>query len=89
MKRKSKIKILKDNDKESDSYTFVEKSIEISTFESNINQEQIGFEEKGESLDLDKIYKKKKVLTNQDMAKSSRGLKYTNPSQRNHSSVYE
>ncbi len=38
---------------------------------------------------LDKIYKKKKVLTNEDIAKSSKGLKFSNPSQRNHSSIYE
>ena len=38
---------------------------------------------------LNKIYKKKKVLTNEDDRKSSKGLKFSNPSQRNHSSIYE
>ncbi len=38
---------------------------------------------------LNKLYKKKKVLTNEDVRKASKGLKFNNPSQRNHSSVYE
>jgi hypothetical protein len=38
---------------------------------------------------LNKIYKKKKVLTNEDVRKASKGLKFSNPSQRNHSSIYE
>lgn len=39
--------------------------------------------------DLNKIRKKKKVLTNEDIKKASKGLKFNNPSQRNHSSIYE
>jgi hypothetical protein len=38
---------------------------------------------------LNKIYKKKKVLTNEDLRRASKGLKFNNPSQRNHSAVYE
>jgi hypothetical protein len=39
--------------------------------------------------DLNKIYKKKKVLIEEDVRKASKGLKFNNPSQRNHSSIYE
>ena len=39
--------------------------------------------------DLNEIRKKNKVLTNDDVRKASKGLKFNNPSQRNHSSVYE
>lgn len=38
---------------------------------------------------LNKMYKKKKVLTNEDVKKTSKGLQFSSPSQRNHSSVYE
>ncbi len=44
---------------------------------------------KPQQRNLDEIYKKKKVLTNEDMVKSSKGLKFSNPSLRNHSSIYE
>ena len=39
--------------------------------------------------DLNQIYKKKKVLIKEDVRKASKGLKFNNPSQRNHSSIYE
>ena len=32
---------------------------------------------------------RRRVLTNEDIRKTSKGLKFNNPSQRNHSSVYE
>jgi hypothetical protein len=34
-------------------------------------------------------YKKKKVMQKKNNNKTNLGLKYTNPSQRNHSSIYE
>ncbi|MER5175797.1 MAG: hypothetical protein ABJB73_08490 [Candidatus Nitrosocosmicus sp.] len=34
-------------------------------------------------------YKKKKVMNKSGIANSSRGLKFLNQSQRNHSSIYE
>ena len=37
----------------------------------------------------DEKYKKKKALNKDEIAKSGRGLKFLNYSQRNHSSVYE
>ncbi len=90
MRKKSKIRIIKGN-LDNDSYTFV-KDLDSSSQNSELQQNGM---ETGENIEvteienLDKIYKKKKVLTNEDMAKSSKGLKFSNPSQRNHSSIYE
>lgn len=93
MKKKSKIRILKDNQKSYDSYTFVTDDIDnFSTKNSEVFPRNNEFEENTEATnvdDLNKIYKKKKTLTNEDMVKSSKGLKFSKPSQRNHSSVYE
>ena len=91
MRKKSKIRIIKGN-LDNDSYTFVKDLDSSST--QNLELQLNGMET-GENIEvteienLDKIYKKKKVLTNEDMAKSSKGLKFSNPSQRNHSSIYE
>lgn len=91
MRKKSKIRIIKGN-LDNDSYTFVKDLDSSSTQNSEL---QLNGMETGENIEvteienLDKIYKKKKVLTNEDMAKSSKGLKFSNPSQRNHSSIYE
>jgi hypothetical protein len=38
---------------------------------------------------IEEKYKKKKVMNKEEIAKSSKGLKFLNQSQRNHSSVYE
>jgi hypothetical protein len=91
MKKKSKIRVLKDNQKD-DSYTFV-MDLDLSSnhnlqgpLKSKESEENTG------AIDVDnlnKIYKKKKVLTNEDVRKASKGLKFSNPSQRNHSSIYE
>lgn len=91
MKKKSKIRIINGN-LDKDSYTFVKEIDSSSTQNSELHLNGM---ETGENIEvteienLDKIYKKKKVLTNEDMAKSSKGLKFSNPSQRNHSSIYE
>lgn len=91
MKKKSKIRILKD-DQNDDSYTFVI-DLDLSTnHDLKVHQNSKESEEiTGATVvdNLDKIYKKKKVLTNEDVRKSSKGLKFSNPSQRNHSSIYE
>jgi hypothetical protein len=50
--------------------------------ETNIEEQNV-LEKKEEK------YKKKKVMTKSDNTNSSRGLKFLNQSQRNHSSVYE
>jgi hypothetical protein len=91
MKKKSKIRILKDNQND-DSYTFVI-DLDLSTnHDLKVHQNSKEAEEiTGATVvdNLNKIYKKKKVLTNEDVRKSSKGLKFSNPSQRNHSSIYE
>jgi len=88
MKNKTKIRIIKDK-ANNDSYTFLSESKPPSILESNKYLNDTEINEKTTTENLDEIYKKKKVLTNQDMAKSSKGLKFSNPSQRNHSSIYE
>jgi hypothetical protein len=91
MKKKSKIRVLKDNQND-DSYTFV-MDLDLSLnhdLQGPLNSKES--EENTEATDVDnlnKIYKKKKVLTNEDVRKASKGLKFSNPSQRNHSSIYE
>ncbi len=90
MKKKSKIRVLKDNQSDN-SYTFVMDSKQ--SIDRNIKAQQTS-KETEESYtratdedNLNKIYKKKKVF--EDLRKASKGLKFNNPSQRNHSSVYE
>jgi len=92
MKKKSKIRVLKDNQSD-DSYTFV---MDLKQpIDRNLKAQQTSKETEESNTamtdddDLNKIYKKKKVLTNEDVRKASKGLKFNNPSQRNHSSVYE
>ena len=93
MKRKSKIRVLKDNQKSDDNYTFVTNDISFSATQSakaSLNSKEA--EDDTEATDvnnLNEIRKKKKVLTNEDVRKASKGLKFNNPSQRNHSSIYE
>jgi hypothetical protein len=94
MKKKSKIRILKDSHKNDDSYTFIMDDISFTsthTANTSLNSKE-GEEDTGAidvTDDLNEIRKKKKVLTNEDVRKASTGLKFNNPSQRNHSSVYE
>ena len=91
MKKKSKIRVLKDKPMDA-SYTFVV-DLDLSSdgnLQRPLNSKEA--EDNTESTDVDnlnEIYKKKKVLTNEDLRKASKGLKFNNPSQRNHSSVYE
>ncbi|HET6589341.1 MAG TPA: hypothetical protein VFG45_04170 [Candidatus Nitrosocosmicus sp.] len=79
-----KIRILK-NDKKVDYGTFLNEmdpqSIQTVNDPKNNSIEQM---DDGEPNDK---YKKKKVMNKNNV--SNRGLKYLNPSQRNHSSVYE
>ena len=93
MKKKLKIKILKDNQKSDNSFTFVIDDTglfstqnvkdSLNSKKTEDNTEMTGVD------DLNKIRKKKNVLTNDDVRKASKGLKFNNPSQRNHSSIYE
>lgn len=88
MKKKSKIRVIKDDTSISDGYTFLSNDFP-STTSSDMHANPLGIEGDKDSEKLDKVHKKKKVLTNEDMVKSSKGLKFNKPSQRNHSSVYE
>jgi hypothetical protein len=92
MKKKSKIRVLRDNQND-DSYTFV---IDLKqSIDRNLKAKQTikETEESNTAVtdedDLNQIYKKKKVLIEEDVKKASKGLKFNNPSQRNHSSIYE
>ncbi len=91
MKKKSKIRVLKDNQND-DSYTFV-MDLDLSSnhnLQGPLNSKDSEGNIGATDVDnLNKIYKKKKVLTNDDVRKASKGLKFSNPSQRNHSSIYE
>lgn len=92
MKKKSKIRVLKDNQKSDDSYTFVTNDISLSSQNAKTSLNSKKAEDNTGATDVDnqnKIHKKKKVLTNEDVRKASKGLKFNNPSQRNHSSIYE
>jgi len=88
MKNKTKIRIIKDK-ANNDSYTFLNKSEPPSVLQSKKYLGEIEINEKTTTENLDEIYKKKKVLTNEEFSKSPKGLKFSNPSQRNHSSIYE
>lgn len=93
MKKKSKIRVLKDIQKNDDNYTFVNDDIRLPIIQSakaSLNNKEVEDNVEATNVDdLNEIRKKKKVLTNEDVRKSSKGLKFNNPSQRNHSSVYE
>ncbi|MDF0682371.1 MAG: hypothetical protein P0116_15550 [Candidatus Nitrosocosmicus sp.] len=82
---KKKIRIIKNNDR-MDQGTFFEPN--SATFEpTNTHLESKRDDQVREkTTDKDKD-KKKKVANKKDT--TSRGLKYINPSQRNHSSIYE
>lgn len=84
MMKKKKIRILKNNDKV-DHGTFLNEEDFSSTPTSDYSENN-SIDQDSESQLKDK-YKKKKVMNKNDV--SNRGLKYLNPSQRNHSSVYE
>jgi hypothetical protein len=87
--KKENVKIL-NNKTNSDNYTFINNEDIISQHSSitylksdNNTEEQDMIGKKEEN------YKKKKVMSKSENANSIRGLKFANPSQRNHSSIYE
>jgi hypothetical protein len=91
---KKNVKIIKSYDKKNiGNYTFIDKDIDIDMtgFDqnsvSNVNNDSS--DEKDLLKEIHKKYKKK-VLSKKEINKSAiKGLKFSNPSQRNHSSVYE
>lgn len=85
----SKIKIIKDN-KESDySYTFVDDLSNIySDSSTDLDLNSNDKEDKKIKIKRRTNNKNKNILDKKDN-QSFKGLKYSKPSQRNHSSVYE
>jgi hypothetical protein len=91
---KKNVKIIKSYDKKNiGNYTFIDKDIDINMSgfhqnpESNVNNDSS--DEKYSMKDIHKNYKKK-VLSKKEINNNAiKGLKFSNPSQRNHSSVYE
>lgn len=81
---KKKIRILK-NDKRVDHGTFLNDTDPLSVQTVN-DLENNSIEQVGNGEPDDK-YKKKKVVNKNNV--SNKGLKYLNPSLRNHSSIYE
>lgn len=81
---KKKIRILK-NDKSVDFGTFLNEvdSLSIQTV-NDLENKSI---EQGNDDEPNDKYKRKKVMNKNSVSNS--GLKYLNPSQRNHSSIYE
>lgn len=88
MNKKPKIKIIKYNTRNSESCTFLNHEFS-STTSSDMQEDDRKFDENTGAEQFDKLHKKKRGLIKEDMAKSSKGLKFTKPSQRNHSSIYE
>ena len=95
MKKKKNIKIIKSNDKKNidGNYTFIDKDNDIDMTLSNQNSisnvKNESIEEQSLTKEIDEKYKKK-VLSKKEINNNAiKGLKFTKPSQRNHSSVYE
>jgi hypothetical protein len=89
--KKENVKILY-NKTNSDNYTFIINE-DIISQQSSITYLKSENENNGEEQDMigkkEENYKKKKVMSKSENANSIRGLKFANPSQRNHSSIYE
>jgi hypothetical protein len=87
--KKENVKIL-NNKTNSDNYTFINNEDIISQYSSIT---YLKSDNNTEELDMigkkEENYKKKKVMSKSENANSIRGLKFANPSQRNHSSIYE
>ncbi len=90
MKKIKKIKIL-DNKSNIGNYTFLNDGNLLPQQSSSNSYLKDGSVDEGQTAikKIDEKYKKKKVMNKEEIAKSSKGLKFLNQSQRNHSSVYE
>ncbi|MBA3285755.1 MAG: hypothetical protein H0U27_11940 [Nitrosopumilus sp.] len=84
-----KVKIL-DKKINSENYTFLDDA-NIPSQQSSIPHLRDESAGDGETTikKTDEKYKQKKVMNKHEIAKVSKGLKFLNQSQRNHSSVYE
>ena len=85
---KKKIKILKDQS-DNGSYTFLNEEDALSLKPFDMFQGNNDMHKKIDKQRYEERHKKKKAADKEDRAKSPRGLKFSNPSQRNHSSIYE
>jgi hypothetical protein len=85
---KKKIKILKDKS-DSGSYTFLNEENAFSPKPHDVFQGNDELHKKTDKEKFEEKHKKKKAANKEGMAKSQKGLKFSNPSQRNHSSIYE
>jgi len=84
---KKKIKIIKDNS-DNGSYTFLNEENVFSPKPNGVFQGNNDFK-KTDKEKFEEKHKKKKAANKEGLAKSQKGLKFGNPSQRNHSSIYE
>lgn len=84
-----KVKILKNNDSYNNStfVTEVDRGLGIQTPNINLDNNNNNMLDLTKEDKLEVKYKEKKVMNKKDGF--NRGLKYSAPSQRNHSSVYE
>ncbi len=85
---KKKIKILKDKS-DNGNYTFLNEDNAFSPKPCDMSLDNNNFYNKTDKEKFEEKHKKKKAASKEGMAKSPKGLKFSNPSQRNHSSVYE
>ncbi|MDP8906899.1 MAG: hypothetical protein M3M88_05210 [Thermoproteota archaeon] len=85
---KKKIKILKDKS-DNRSYTFLNEENAFSPKPHDVLQGDNELYKKTDKGKFEEKHKKKKAVNRDDVAKSTKGLKFSNPSQRNHSSIYE
>lgn len=90
MKKIKKIKIL-DNKSNIGNYTFLNDENLLPQQSPSTSYLKDGSVDEVQTAikKIDEKYKKKKVMNKEEIAKSSKGLKFLNQSQRNHSSVYE
>ncbi len=91
MKKNKRIKILK-NKPNIGNYTFIDDNTD--TLPPNqhplINEKNEPFKEQSILNQVGEKYKKKKVMNKDEINNNpSKGLKFANQSQRNHSSIYE
>ncbi len=85
---KKKIKILKDKS-DNGSYTFLNEDKAFSLKPYDTFRGNNVLYKKADKGKFEEKHKKKKAANKEGMAKSPKGLKFSDPSQRNHSSIYE
>ncbi|MDQ4074399.1 MAG: hypothetical protein M3162_08875 [Thermoproteota archaeon] len=87
MKKEPKIRIIKNKANNEGSYTFLNDLDNAVSLKSQDGQSNKEIDGKKEVEKLKEV--EKKVSITKDRERFSKGLKFTKPSQRNHSSIYE